>query len=66
MTTIRRRRRCAPASAIMHEIFRYWNGWRLRGPDYPSSQSFQEGINEYMANLALASSGMSDPDEFYG
>ena len=51
---------------ITHEIFHYWNGWRLRGADYPSSQWFQEGITEYAANLALVSSGMIDPDEFYG
>jgi predicted metalloprotease with PDZ domain len=51
---------------ILHEVFHYWNGWRLRGADYPSSQWFQEGITEYAANLALVSSGMIEPDEFYG
>lgn len=52
-------------NTITHEVFHYWNGWRLRGADYPSSQWFQEGITEYAANLALVSSGMIEPDEFY-
>ncbi len=52
------------AGTIAHEIFHYWNGWRLRGADYPSSQWFQEGFTEYAANLALVSSGLIGPDEF--
>lgn len=51
---------------ITHEVFHYWNGWRLRGADYASSQWFQEGITEYVANLALVSSGMIEDRGFYG
>jgi predicted metalloprotease with PDZ domain len=50
---------------IAHEVFHYWNGWRLQGADYPSSQWFQEGFTEYAANLALVSGGLSSPAEFY-
>jgi predicted metalloprotease with PDZ domain len=50
---------------IAHEVFHYWNGWRLHGADYPSSQWFQEGFTEYAANLALAPEGLADPDAFF-
>jgi predicted metalloprotease with PDZ domain len=52
-------------NTIAHEIFHYWNGWRLQGADYPSSQWFQEGFTEYAANLALISAGLTRPDQFY-
>jgi predicted metalloprotease with PDZ domain len=42
---------------IAHEIFHYWNGWRLRGTDYPSTQWFQEGFTDYAADIAMARSG---------
>jgi hypothetical protein len=38
---------------IAHEIFHLWNGWRLRGADYASSQWFQEGFTEYAANVSM-------------
>lgn len=50
---------------VAHEVFHYWNGWRLKGADYPSSQWFQEGFTEYAANLALVSGGLSRPDQFH-
>lgn len=50
---------------ITHEVFHYWNGWRLQGADYASSQWFQEGITEYVANWTLVTSGVIKPDEFY-
>lgn len=50
---------------IAHEVFHYWNGWRLRGADYPSSQWFQEGFTEYAANLAMVSSRLDGPAEFH-
>lgn len=50
---------------VAHEVFHYWNGWRLKGADYPSSQWFQEGFTEYAANLALVSSGLSRPEQFH-
>jgi predicted metalloprotease with PDZ domain len=49
---------------IAHEIFHLWNGWRLRGTDYPSSQWFQEGFTEYAANVAVVNTGLIDADEF--
>lgn len=52
------------ANTIAHEIFHYWNGWRLRGADYSTSQWFQEGFTEYFANLALVASGGIDGDGF--
>ncbi|HEU4364174.1 MAG TPA: hypothetical protein VFT13_01780, partial [Candidatus Krumholzibacteria bacterium] len=48
-----------------HEVFHYWNAWRLHGADYPSSQWFQEGFTEYAANLALVSGELTTPAEFY-
>lgn len=50
---------------VAHEVFHFWNGWRLKGADYPSSQWFQEGFTEYAANLALVSSGLSRPEQFH-
>src|SRR5690606_1720666 len=29
---------------VAHEVFHYWNGWRLVGRDYASTQWFQEGF----------------------
>ena len=49
---------------IAHEVFHYWNGSRLRGADYASSQWFQEGFTEYAANLAMVGSGLTTPDDF--
>lgn len=43
---------------ITHEVFHFWNGWRLRGADYASTQWFQEGFTEYVANRALVASGL--------
>ena len=50
--------------AIAHEIFHYWNGLRLRGSDYASSQWFQEGFTDYAADLAMVNSGLVSPDSF--
>jgi predicted metalloprotease with PDZ domain len=52
-------------NTIAHEVFHYWNGWRLHGADYPSSQWFQEGFTEYAANLAMASGGLVPAETFY-
>jgi predicted metalloprotease with PDZ domain len=49
---------------LAHEIFHYWNGWRLRGADYASSQWFQEGFTDYTADLAMSGAGLITPDEF--
>ncbi|HWN42908.1 MAG TPA: hypothetical protein VNW71_11840 [Thermoanaerobaculia bacterium] len=50
-------------NTIAHEVFHYWNGSRLRGADYATSQWFQEGFTEYVANVSMAV-GMADPDGF--
>ncbi|MBV9217250.1 MAG: hypothetical protein JO053_13865, partial [Acidobacteria bacterium] len=49
---------------IAHEIFHYWNGYRLAGADYPSSQWFQEGFTDYMADVAMASAGLENERQF--
>lgn len=49
---------------IAHEIFHAWNGWQLRGADYASSQWFQEGFTEYMANRTLLDAGIETTDKF--
>jgi len=51
-------------NTIAHEVFHYWNGSRLRGSDYATSQWFQEGFTEYVANVSLAKAGIVDPDGF--
>lgn len=51
-------------NTIAHEVFHYWNGWRLRGADYAASQWFQEGFTEYAANLAMVSAGLVSEVEF--
>ena len=43
---------------IAHEIFHYWNGYRLRGADYASSQWFQEGFTDYTADVVMVGSGL--------
>jgi predicted metalloprotease with PDZ domain len=53
------------ARTIAHEVFHYWNGWRLRGADYQASQWFQEGFTDYIASLALVSGGLTAADDFY-
>lgn len=50
-------------NTIGHEIFHFWNGWRLRGADYATSQWFQEGFTEYVANVSMAGAGLIDRDE---
>ena len=51
-------------NTLAHELFHFWNGWRLRGSDYMATQWFQEGFTEYMANKSLLSAGLIAPDEF--
>jgi predicted metalloprotease with PDZ domain len=52
------------ANTLAHELFHYWNYARLRGADYASTQWFQEGFTEYVANLTLVSGKIVDPDAF--
>jgi len=49
---------------VAHELFHYWNGWRLAGRDYMSTQWFQEGFTEYTANRTLLEAGLVDGDGF--
>lgn len=53
------------ANLVAHEVLHYWNGWRLRGADYASSQWFQEGFTEYGANLALVAAELTTPRQFH-
>jgi predicted metalloprotease with PDZ domain len=52
------------ANTLAHEIFHYWNYARLEGADYASSQWFQEGFTEYVANLIMAKGKITDQDAF--
>jgi predicted metalloprotease with PDZ domain len=45
-------------NTIAHELFHSWNGIRIAGRDYPSSQWLGEGFTEYFANLALIQEGL--------
>lgn len=56
--------RNAWANTMAHEIFHYWNSARLQGGDYASTQWFQEGFTEYVANLTVVSGGIVDPSAF--
>lgn len=56
--------RAAWGGTLAHELFHYWNGWRLRGSDYAATQWFQEGFTEYMANKTLLAAGLLAPEEF--
>jgi len=52
------------ANTLAHEIFHYWNYARLRGVDYASTQWFQEGFTEYVANVILVSGKIVEPEVF--
>ena len=52
------------ANTLAHEIFHYWNYARLKGAKYESSQWFQEGFTEYVANLVTLEGKIIDPDAF--
>jgi predicted metalloprotease with PDZ domain len=51
-------------NTIAHEIFHLWNGWRLRGADYPSTQWFQEGFTEYAATISMVNVGLAATARF--
>ena len=51
-------------NTIAHEVFHYWNGSRMHGADYATSQWFQEGFTEYAANVSLARAGVIDAEGF--
>ena len=52
------------ANTLAHEIFHYWNYARLSGADYASTQWFQEGFTEYVANQTLVAGKIVDPGAF--
>lgn len=52
------------ANRIGHELFHYWNGWRMQGADYAASQWFQEGFTEYAANVSTVAAGLMTPARF--
>jgi predicted metalloprotease with PDZ domain len=45
---------------IAHEFFHYWNGSRMDGADYASTNWIREGFTEYAANMALTRAGVLD------
>ena len=49
---------------VAHELFHYWNGWRLVGREYMPTQWFQEGFTEYTANRTLLAAGLIDDGGF--
>lgn len=51
-------------NTLAHEIFHYWNYARLKGADYASSQWFQEGFTEYVANLVMITGQIINSDTF--
>lgn len=57
----------APSAAwgrlVAHELFHHWNGGRLRGADYATSQWFQEGAAEFYAIVSMARNGLVTPAE---
>ncbi len=59
-------RRAAMGNLVAHEIFHLWNGWALAGADYASTQWFQEGFTEYVANVTTASAPGCDEDWLRG
>jgi hypothetical protein len=52
------------AGTLAHEMFHYWNYARLSGADYASTQWFQEGFTEYVADLTLAGTRLISPAGF--
>lgn len=52
------------ANTLAHEIFHYWNYARLVGQDYATTQWFQEGFTEYVANLTLLVGKIASPKWF--
>ncbi len=51
-------------NTLAHEIFHYWNSSKLEGADYASSQWFQEGFTEYVANLIMVTGNIIDSTTF--
>jgi predicted metalloprotease with PDZ domain len=51
-------------NTLAHEIFHYWNYAILKGADYASSQWFQEGFTEYVANLVMVTGRIIDSNAF--
>ena len=48
-----------------HELFHFWNGKMINGPDRKPRQWFSEGYTEYFANLAVLREGIISLDDFY-
>jgi predicted metalloprotease with PDZ domain len=51
-------------NTLAHEIFHYWNYARLVGASYASSQWFQEGFTEYVANMVMVNGKIIDHNTF--
>lgn len=48
-----------------HELFHFWNGRMINGPERSKRQWFSEGFTEYFANLTLIRSGVINENQFY-
>ncbi len=53
------------SNQFAHELFHFWNGRMINGPDRKKRQWFSEGFTEYMANMALVRTGIISEGEFY-
>lgn len=53
------------ANQFAHELFHYWNGRMINGPERSKRQWFSEGFTEYFANLSLVQTGIISEDQFY-
>jgi len=53
------------ANQFAHELFHFWNGKMINGPERNKRQWFSEGFTEYFANLTLARTGIISEDEFF-
>lgn len=53
------------ANQFAHELFHFWNGRMINGPERQKRQWFSEGFTEYFSNLALVRTGVITKHEFY-
>lgn len=53
------------ANQFAHELFHFWNGRMINGPERNKRQWFSEGYTEYFANLTLVRAGVISENEFY-
>lgn len=54
------------ANQFAHELFHFWNGRLINGPERSDREWFSEGFTEYYSNLALLRTGLISRTEFFG